>query len=670
MISLIFLPIVSSITGILLVLFLILDLKKKHFGSDKIRHFSEIIHKGAKKFLFEEYRVMSVVAVFLGIFIGFSLGYHVILTFLAGCFLSALAGYLGTSIATRVNGKVTYAATRGIKGALDIAFSGGAVMGIISTSLGVLGLFIVLYMAVISGFRGLELITCLTGYSLGDSLVAIFARIGGGIYTKSADVGADMVGKVEKGIPEDDPRNPGVIADNVGDNVGDINGMGSDVYQAFVDTIVSALVLSLALHMYEPDNLIHPSSIFPLLVASIGVLSSVLGILLAKLYLYMSLSPTPRGLMFTSIISTTLCGILGTTIISYQIYGDITYLIPIVTGLITGVLISIATDYYTGRSPVRLIALAGHSGTSTLIITGLAVGFESTVIPMLILVSDITISYWLGGLYGVTLSGVGFLTTLGIVLSLNAFGPIADNAGGIAEFSGTKEARKVTDALDSAGNTFAAIGRAFAVSVTAVAAISLLTAYSSVIHVQCLDLKKLNILSGMFLGGLMPPLLSSMALKAVGKAAMKIVGEIRDQFHRIPGLFQGEVEPDYDACIEIAEKEALKGMILPSLLALISPFIIAFLLGLEALAGFIAGSIVVGIIFALFMSATGSSWDNAKKLIESGFLGGKGTDPHKASVIADTVGDPLKDAAGPTLNILIELIAAVSLTFVPLFLSL
>ncbi|MGC8786643.1 MAG: sodium-translocating pyrophosphatase [Anaerolineae bacterium] len=660
---------IAGLLGLLLTLYLARVTMSKEPGTPEIVKFSAFIQEGAATFLRREYRIMAIVAVFFAAFLVLTLNVYMMITFVIGAGTSVLAGYLGMTIATRANGRTTFAARNGPTHALDVAFTGGAVLGMAAISLGILGVS-----SVYLFFSLLRLVpnplTVLTGYSIGASFAAIFARIGGGIYTKAADVGADLVGKVEVGIPEDDPRNPAVIADNVGDNVGDVAGMGADTYQAYVDTSIAALILGASATSVLGTPLGEKGILLPLWILLAGMVGSVLAIVAVKL-LTRTGKVGPEMLLRLGMIISGLVTLLGILLLSIFYLGDLRAFYAASSGLVSGVVIGLITDYFTSGRPVDAIARSGESGAATLLITGLAVGMQSATLPMLILGLSMVAAFRAWGIYGIALSGVGLLSILGITLTMDAYGPIADNAGGIAQMTRQHPSiRRITDRLDAAGNTTAAIAKAFAVSATAAAALSLLTAYSEATQVRSLDIRDARVMAGLLIGGAFPALVSSMTLKAVGRTAGLIVTEVRRQFKEIVGLREGKVPPDYQRCIDIATKGALQQLVAPCLIAVAAPFVLVLSLGCEALAGFLGGNIVSGIFLAIFMANAGGAWDNAKKRIETGLYGGKGSLAHLASVVGDTVGDPLKDTAGPTLNILVELVAAVSLAFVPLFLRL
>ncbi len=660
---------IAGLLGVVFTIYLAYITLRNDAGTDEIAKFSSFIQEGAATFLRREYGIMALAAIFFAIFLLLTLHVYIMITFIVGAVTSVLAGYIGMSIATRANGRTTYAAYSGPTHALNVAFSGGAVLGMAAVSLGILGVSSVYVL-----FSLLQLVPdpleVMTGYSIGASFAAIFARIGGGIYTKAADIGADLVGKVEVGIPEDDPRNPAVIADNVGDNVGDVAGMGADTYQAYVDTTIAALILGASATTTIGAPLGERGILFPLWVLLAGMIGSVMGIVVVKALASKELS-SPDRLLRLGMITSGVVTLLGILVLAQFYLQDLRAFFAASSGLVSGVAIGLLTDYYTSGRPITRIASSGETGAATTIITGLSVGMESATLPMVILGLSMIAAFSAWGMYGIALSGVGLLSILGITLSMDAYGPIADNAGGIAEMTRQHpRVRRITDRLDAAGNTTAAIAKAFAVSATAAAALSLLTAYSEATQVKSLDIRDARVMAGLLIGGALPALVSSMTLNAVSHTAGLMVTEVRRQFREIAGLREGKVPPDYQRCIDIATKGALGQLIAPCLVAVVSPFAIVLTLGRESLAGFLAGNIVSGIFLAIVMANAGGAWDNAKKLIEGGAHGGEGSVAHHASVVGDTVGDPLKDTAGPTLNILVELVAAVSLAFVPLFMRL
>ncbi len=645
-----------GIVGLVVAVITYFDVKRKPEGSELMSKIAAKIHRGAFIFLKQEYRIIALFIVVIFVVLTFTLSLMTAVAFLSGAICSMLAGLFGMEAATRSSVRTCQGAKEGgTPLALSIAFKGGSVMGISVAALGVVGLGFYFIFT-----RDPKIIN---GFAMGASSIALFARVGGGVYTKSADVGADLVGKLEAGIPEDDPRNPGVIADNVGDNVGDTAGMGADLFESYVGSVVATMAIGAA--MGGVENIRWMS--LPVILIGVGLIASLIGILSINILKRME----PQGALRLSTYISGILFIVGSYFLIKYILGVIEPFWAILAGILAGILIGLESEYFTSGKPVRTVAEASETGPATTIITGLAVGFESAVLPVITLVVAMYISYnFGGGLYGVAISAVGMLSTIGIVMSTDSYGPIADNAGGIAEMSQSgPEIRKITDKLDSIGNTTAAIGKGFAIGSAALTAMALFSAYQKTVGLESIDLSNSTTVIGLFLGAMMPFLIASLTIKGVGRAANKMVMEIRRQFREIKGLMEGEAEPDEETCVEIVTKAALKEMMLPGVLAITSPLFMGFVLGPEALGGFLAGATATGVLMGIFMANAGGTWDNAKKWIEEGNLGGKGTDVHAASVVGDTVGDPLKDTSGPSMNILIKLMSVVALVFAPLLLG-
>jgi K(+)-stimulated pyrophosphate-energized sodium pump len=643
-----------GIAGILMAVITYFDIKRKPAGDELMQKIAGMIHNGAFVFLKREYQIIAIFIVILFIALTYALNLMTAIAFLAGALCSMIAGLLGMEAATRSSVRACQGAKDGGTGlALSIAFRGGSVMGISVAALGVVGLGFY--------FMFTKDPKIISGFAMGASSIALFARVGGGVYTKSADVGADLVGKVEAGIPEDDPRNPGVIADLVGDNVGDTAGMGADLFESYVGSVVATMAIGATMTGVET----LPWVALPIVLIAVGLISSAIGIFSISLLK----KAGPQAALRYSFYIAGIIFIAGSYFTITKLLGELTPFWAILSGILAGVLIGAESEYFTSGPPVREVARSSETGPATTIITGLAVGYESVILPVITLVVAMFISYKFGGgLYGIAISAVGMLSTIGIVMSTDSYGPIADNAGGIAEMSGAgPDIRKITDKLDSIGNTTAAIGKGFAIGSAALTALALFSAYQRTVGLDTINLSSVKTVIGLFLGAMMPFMISSLTIKGVGRAANKMVIEIRRQFKEIAGLMEGTAEPDTGRCVDIVTRSALKEMLLPGILAIVAPLLIGFFLGREALGGFLAGATATGVLTGIFMANAGGTWDNAKKWIEEGNLGGKGTPVHAAAVVGDTVGDPLKDTSGPSMNILIKLMSVVALVFAPLF---
>jgi len=675
---------IASLTGIVSLLFVVFIAKRvmrQDPGTPQMVSISDAVHEGAMAFLKREYKAIAVFAIIVAVLLaiglkgqGWRFSVATAISYLIGAACSLAAGYIGLSISTRANTRTAQAATKGFNQAMAVAFPGGAVMGLTVVGLGLLAFSVVFL--ILGYFASGEMVIKMTkaagiiaGFSMGASSVALFARVGGGIYTKAADVGADLVGKVEAGIPEDDPRNPATIADNVGDNVGDVAGMGADLYESYIGSLLSGVII--AVQTLETPELKIKGVILSFLLYAIGIIASILGVFFVR----MGEKADPGKALNNGTVSSAVIYSIGSFILVLLMFGwDLSYFFASFSGIVAGMAIGFTAFYYTSGKSIQNLAKSSTTGSATTIIHGFALSCRSTIIPLVVIGIAILISYKFGGFFGIALSAIGMLATTGMVVSVDAYGPIADNSGGIAEMSHMgKDIRKITDSLDAAGNTTAAIAKGFAIGSAALTALALFLSYTQVMNLSAIDIMSAGgykIVAGLFIGAIIPYFFAGATMMAVGRAAFKVVEEVRRQFREIKGLMEGTARADYARCVDITTAGALKEMILPGIVAVVIPIVLGGLLGPEALAGVLLGALATGVPLAIQMANAGGAWDNAKKWIEEGNLGGKGSETHKAAVVGDTVGDPFKDTSAPSMNILLKLMTVVSLVFGPMILIL